>query len=160
MAVTRRSWIAVLAAVLAAALWYLRDPPWLATQTTGLRGWERAADGSLHRWSGGHATFFVPAEARQVRIPVATTFDWREPRGGEPMMISFAIDDVRAARTVLDDTNGREVVLHMPPRGSRRVRRVDLRTSVTREGNRGVKVGAVSMTTDGVNWRPCCLVPR
>jgi hypothetical protein len=48
----------------------------------------------------------------------------------------------------------------MPPRGSRRVRRIDVRTSVTREGNHGVKVGAVSMTADGVNWRPCCLVPR
>jgi hypothetical protein len=159
MAVTRLRWIAVLAAVLAAALWYLRDPPWLATQTTGLRGWEQGPDGA-HRWSSGHATFFVPAEARQVRIPVATTFDWREPRGGEPMMVSFTIDDVRAVRTVLHDESVREVVLQMPPPGSRRVRRVDLRTSVTREGNRGVKVGAVAMTADGLNWRPCCLVPR
>jgi hypothetical protein len=152
--------IAALATVLAATLWYLRDPAWLASQTTGLRGWERAADGSAYRWSGGHASFFVPAEARQVRIPVATTFDAGGPGGYRPMMVVFTIDDVRATRTVLDDTRGREVVLQMPPAGSRRVRRIDLRTSVTREGNRGVKVGPVSMTEDGANWRPCCLVPR
>ena len=149
-----------MAAALVATLWYLRDPPWLAQQTTGLRGWERAADGSMHRWSGGHGSFFVPAEARQVRIPIATTFDAREPGGDRPMVVTFTIDDERAARTLLDDTSPREAVLQMPPPGSRRVRRIDLRTSVTREGNRGVKVGTVTMTLDGLNWRPCCLVPR
>ncbi len=76
------------------------------------------------------------------------------------MMVTFTIDNVRAARTLLDDEQVREVVLQMPPRGSRRVRRVDLRTSVTRQWNHGVKVGAVSMSHDGVNWRPCCLVPQ
>ena len=141
-------------------MWYLRDPAWLAGQTTGLRAWERAADGGPYRWSGGHASFFVPSEAFQVRIPVATRFDPREPRGDEPMVVTFTIDDVRAARVLLVDAGGQDVVLQMPPRGSRRVRRIDVRTSVTREGNHGVKVGAVSMTTDGVNWRPCCLVPR
>jgi hypothetical protein len=160
MAVTRRTWIPVLAAALAAMLWYLRDPAWLSDQTTGLRKWERTADGSVHRWSGGHASFFVPAEARQLRIPVATTFDSREPGGDRPMMVAFTIDDVRAARVLLEDTAVHEVVLQMPSPGSRRVRRIDVRTSVTREGNHGVKVGAVSMTPDGVNWRPCCLVPR
>ena len=160
MAVRRRGWIAVLAAILTAALWYLRDPAWLEGQTTGLREWERTAEGGGHRWSGGHASFFVPSEARQVRIPVATSFDAREPGGDRPMMVAFTIDDVRAARTLLDDTRVHGVVLEMPPPGSRRVRRIDLRTSVTREGNRGVKVGVVSMTVDGVNWRPCCLVPR
>jgi len=160
MAMTRREWIAVFAAGLAAALWYLRDPSWLADQTTGLRGWERTADGNGHRWSGGHASFFVPADAHQVRIPVATTFDAREPGGDRPMVVAFTIDDVRATRALLDDTSVHEVVLQMPPPGSRRLRRIDLRTSVTREGNRGVKVGAVSMTPDGVNWRPCCLLPR
>ena len=54
------------------ALWYLRDPPWLIEQTTGfVRPWERGADGADLRWCGGHASFFVPADAGDVRIPVA-----------------------------------------------------------------------------------------
>jgi hypothetical protein len=31
----------------------------------------------------------------------------------------------------------------LPPRGSRRVRRIDIRTSVVRDHNHGVKVGEV-----------------
>ena len=50
------------------ALWYLRDPAWLITQTTGLRGWERSADGTRFRWSGGLASFFVPSEEQIIRI--------------------------------------------------------------------------------------------
>jgi hypothetical protein len=157
---TRRIGIAAIAIALAGVLWYLRDPSWLAQQTTGLRGWERAADGRAYRWSGGHASFFVPARAQQLRIPVATTFDWNQPRGGEPMLVTFTIDDRRAGRLLLDDEKVREVVLDLPPPGSRRVRRVDVRTSITRDGNHGVMIGALSATEDGASWRPCCLMPR
>lgn len=143
-----------------ATLWYLRDPAWLPGQTTGLRGWQRGRDGIPYRWSGGHASFFVPSEAREVRIPVATVFDPRQPRGEEPMMVTMTIDDRRAGRVLLTSPRTETVVLNLPPRGSRRVRRVDVRTNVTRDGNFGVMIGAVSMTTDGVNWRPCCLIPR
>ena len=103
MAMTRRLGIAAVLVVLGGTLWYLRDPPWLPGQTTGLRGWQREPDGSAYRWSGGHASFFVPADARQVRIPVATTFDARGPRGFDPMLVTFTIDDVRAGRALLID---------------------------------------------------------
>lgn len=155
----RRAVVAALAVALAAALWYLRDPPWLAGQTTGLRDWQRGADGRPHRWSGGHASFFVPSDARRIRVPIATTFA-AGVRGYDPMLVTFTIDDQRAARVLLTDTLLQDVVLEMPPRGSRRVRRVDLKTSITRESNHGVMVGPVAMTTDGVEWRPCCLIPR
>ena len=152
----RRSPIAVALAVMAAALWYLRDPAWVATQTTGLRDWQRAADGTRYRWSGGHASFFAPADARQIRIPISTVFDPRMPRGLEPMMVTVTIDDERAARTVLNDAAIQIVTLTMPPKGSRRVRRIDVRTSLTRDGNFGVKIGEVTVSQDGDNWRPCC----
>lgn len=152
--------IAALVAALAGALWYLRDPAWLADQTTGLRGWERGRDGSTYRWSGGHASFFVPADARQMRISVATSFDSRAPRGDEPMLVSFTIDDNRAGRALLSDPGFRDVVLEMPPRGSRRVRRVDIRTNLTREDNHGVKIAEVRISADGMDWRPCCLGSR
>lgn len=152
--------IAVLAALLAGVLWYLRDPKWLAGQTTGLREWEHGRDGSTYRWSGGHASFFVPADARLVRISVATTFDSRAPRGDEPMLVSFTIDGERAGRVVLPDPRFQEVVLNMPPRGSRRLRRIDVRTNLTREDNHGVKLADVSVSRDGTDWRPCCLGSR
>ena len=153
---TRRLGIAALVVILGGALWYLRDPPWLAGQTTGLRGWVKEPDGTPYRWSGGHASFFVPADARQVRIPVATTFDPRAPRGDEPMMVTFTIDDVRAGRTLLSDPRRQDVTLEMPPPGSRRLRRIDVRTNLTRENNHGVKIGEIRISQDGVDWRACC----
>jgi hypothetical protein len=155
----RRLAVVALVLVFAGTLAYLRDPSWLASQTTGLRGWERRADGTAYRWSGGHASFFVPSDAAHVRIPIATTFDARAPRGDEPMVVTFAIDDVRAGRALLADEGIQNVTLQMPPRGSRKVRRIDVRTSVTREGNRGVKIGEVMVSRDGGDWRPCCFSP-
>jgi hypothetical protein len=145
--------VALLLASACGGLWYLRDPPWLLTQTTGLRSWERAADGTRFRWSGGHASFFVPSDERIVRIPVATTFDGR---GSEPMVVIFTIDGSRAGRVLLTDGAWQEVTLSMPPRGSRRVRRVDVRTSITREGNHGVQLGEPKVSRDGQAWRRCC----
>lgn len=131
--------LAILGA-LVCALWYLRDPAWLIGQTTGLRRPERAADGTVFRWSGGHASFFVAATERTVRIPVATTFD---ARGTSPMVVSVFVDDVRAARLLLTDDAWHDVTVELPPAGSRRVRRIDIRTSVVREDNHGVKIGEI-----------------
>lgn len=157
---TRLLGITALVVALGGAMWYLRDPSWLAGQTTGLRGWERAPDGTGYRWSGGHASFFVPSDARQVRIPIATTFDPRVFRGDEPMLVTFAIDDIRAGRALLSDARVQDVTLDLPPPGSRRVRRIDVRTNIAREGNHGVKIGEVTVTRDGTVWRPCCSAPR
>ena len=133
----------VLAAVVltVGALWYLRDPAWLIDQTTGLRAPQREADGKVTRWSGGHASFFVPSHLTTLRIPLSTTFDAREPGGDRPMMVTFTIDDQKAGRILLTGPEWQEVALPMPPPGSRRVRRIDLRTSITRDGSRGVRIG-------------------
>jgi hypothetical protein len=144
---------AILIACACGVLWYLRDPAWLITQTTGLRGWARSADGTRFRWSGGHASFFVPSGEQAVRVPVATTFD---ARGSEPMVVTFTIDGSRAGRVLLTEAGWQEITLTMPPRGSRRVRRVDVRTSVTREDNHGVQLGELKVSRDGRVWRPCC----
>ena len=133
---------ALVAIVLAAGtLWYLRDPAWLIDQTTGLRAPQREADGKVIRWSGGHASFFVPSHLTSLRIPLSTTFDAREPGGDRPMMVTFTIDDELAGRILLTGPEWQEVTLPMPLLGGRRVRRVDLRTSITRDGNRGVRMG-------------------
>ena len=137
---TRRQiagWLVVIAAV-AGALWYLRDPAWVAGQSTGLRPWQQAADGTRYRWSGRHASFFVTSDAARIIVPVATTF--RTP-ADTPMIVTFSIDDSRGTRVLLTNASWTPVTLDMPARGSRRVRRIDVRTSVTREGNHGVMIG-------------------
>ena len=142
---TRRVVLAGALVLSAVALWYLRDPAWLIHQATGLRDPERDADGLVTRWSGGHASFFVRSDVPTIRIPLSTTFNPREPGGDRPMLVTFSIDDRRAGRILLDGPAWREITLTLPPAGSRRVRRIDLRTSITREGNRGVRIG-----------QPCC----
>ena len=72
------------------------------------------------------------------------------------MVVSFTIDGSRAGRVLLTDGAWQEVTLSMPPRGSRRVRRVDVRTSITREGNHGVQLGEPKVNRDGRAWRTCC----
>jgi hypothetical protein len=139
----RTAKILALIGALVCALWYLRDPAWLIGQTTGLRKPERAADGTVYRWSGRHASFFVPSAGRTVRIPVATTFD---ARGDTPMVVSVFVDDVRSARLLLTNEAWHDVSVALPPTGSRRVRRIDIRTSVVREGNYGVKVGEAQVS--------------
>jgi hypothetical protein len=141
MVVMRRAVSITLVVLAAFALWYLRDPAWLIDQTTGLRPPQREADGIVTRWSGGHASFFVPSHLTSLRIPLATTFDPREPGGDRPMMVTFTIDDEKAGRILLTGPEWQEITLPMPAPGSRRVRRVDVRTNVTREGNRGVRIG-------------------
>lgn len=89
---------------------------------------------------GGHASFFVPADARSIEIPVRTTFerpdDW-------PITVSVSIDDRPASRIVLTDGEWRRVLLTMPPRGSRRVRRIDLQMDRARDDNRTAAIGEV-----------------
>ena len=136
--VTNRAFAIVLVAAAAAALLaYLRDPPWLIDQTSGLRRWEQPAGEPRYRWSTGHASFFVPAAAGAIDIPVSTTFDAGDDR---PMLVSVSVDGNLAARTILVDSSWTRIHLDLPPPGSRRVRRIDVRTNVTREGNRGVRI--------------------
>ena len=120
----------VITTVVVAAAAYLRDPPWLLSTSSGMHGWETDASGARVRWTGGHASFFVPADARAIEIP------W-------PITVSVAIDDRPADRIVLENAQWHQVVLVMPPRGTRRVRRIDIRADRTRDDNRGAALGAV-----------------
>jgi hypothetical protein len=131
------------ALVVIGTLWYLRDPAWLAEQTTGVRGWQTSADGKRYRWTGGHASFFVPSDASAVVVPIATTF---QPGDDKPMLVTFSVDGKRAVRLLLTTSEWQRVTLPMPAPGSRKVRRVDVHTSPTREGNHGVQLGEVQVS--------------
>ena len=126
---------------IAAALAYLRDPPWLRTVSSGMRPWETAADGTRFRWAGAHASLFVPSTARIVHVPLRTTFD----RPGEwPIAVSVTIDDAPVERVVLSDPHWRDCILRLPAPGNRRVRRLDFRTDRTRDDNRAVQLGEIT----------------
>lgn len=132
--------IVAAAVALCGVLAYLHDPPWLIEQTTGLRPWQQRQDEPRYRWSGGHASFFVRADAGTIDIPLSTTFDRQDAR---PMMVTVSVDDEVTARVVLTDASWTHVTAALPPPGSRRVRRIDVRTSITREDNHGVRIGEV-----------------
>jgi len=132
----------VLLACAAAALTYLRDPPWLLGVESGFRGWQQDADGRRWRWTSGHASFFVPSTASEVRIPLRTVFD--QPADW-PITISIAIDDRPADRITLSEEGWHASTLQLPPRGPRRVRRIDIRADRARAGNRAVQVGEVNV---------------
>lgn len=140
MTVRRALAAAVVAAAVAAILAYLRDPPWLASIESGLRGWETAADGTRFRWTDGHASFFVPAASPEVAIPLRATFD---APGDPPVLVTIAIDDRPADELVLREPQWTTRRLRLPPPGSRSLRRIDIRVDRVRAGNRGVQLGPV-----------------
>lgn len=138
--IRRGIFILVAIALVGAALAYLRDPPWLLATTSGLGGWETDRDGARFRWTSGHASFFVAADWSAVELPICATFD---TPADWPIVATVAVDDRPADRVVLGDDTWRHVVIRMPPRGARRVRRIDIRLDRTRHGNRGVQLGAI-----------------
>jgi hypothetical protein len=149
--VTRRTIALSVAAVAAVgALAYLRDPPWLITQTTGLHRWEQQPGTPRYRWSGGHASFFVRADAGAFDIPLSTTFDQHDD---PPMMVTVSVDDETAARVVLTDAAWTRIRITLPPPGTRTVRRIDIRTNVTRDDNHGVRVGEIERLDAAVTAR-------
>lgn len=137
----RLSAIVVIAVAIGASLAYLRDPPWLLSVTSGMRAWETDADGRRFRWMGGHASLFVPSDARVVSLPLRTTFAPGDP----PVTATIWIDDRPVDRVLLADPNWHESTVRLPPKGSRRVRRIDIRVDRTRDDNRGAAVGDVSV---------------
>ena len=142
MALRRRNIAIVLvAAGVCASLAYLRDPPWLLSVTSGMRPWESDVDGRRVRWMGGHASLFVPSDARSVTIPLRTTFGPGDP----PVTATISIDDRAVDRIVLEDAEWHSSRVRLPPRGTRRVRRIDIRVDHTRDDNRGAGVGEISI---------------
>jgi hypothetical protein len=138
---TRRALLAGAAVILAGSLLaYLRDPAWLAHVESGFRGWHTGPDGVRYRWTDGHASFFVPATASSVTIPARVTFD--QP-GDRPVLVSIAIDDRPADAFELRDDRWLTRRLSLPPPGTRRHRRIDIRVDRVRGGNRGIQLGEV-----------------
>ena len=59
------------------------------------------------------------------------------------MMVMITVDDRPAGRVVLTDASWTRVRIVLPPPGGRKVRRIDVRTSVAREDNHGVRIAEI-----------------
>ena len=139
---TRRAgWVLVVALLAGACLWYLREPSWLDAVDSGFRGWETSADGQRYRWTGGHASFSVPRPQRPVVLTARPTC----APGDRPVRVSIAIDGRTADALVLTDDRWQVRQLRLPPPGSRRLRRIDIRVDRPRAGNRGAQIGEVTV---------------
>jgi hypothetical protein len=128
--------------VLAASLAYLRDPPWLDGIESGFHRWQTTSDGLRYRWMSGHASFFVPAAARGIVIPVRTTFD--DP-SDPAVLVTIEIDGRAADAFELRDDGWQARRVRMPAPGQRRSRRIDLRIDRLRAGNRGAQIGEIGI---------------
>jgi hypothetical protein len=138
----RRSWIfaVVVTVVVVAGGWYLHDPPWAGRVTSGLREWEQDAAGVRFRWTAGHASFFIPATASEMTLPMRAFF----PRADRnPVVVKMSVDDRWLTDVLLPDPATWETpTVPLPRPTGRRYRRVDLRVSrVVGFLNLGVQVG-------------------
>jgi hypothetical protein len=132
--------VAVMIAV-AGALAYLRDPPWLAEIESGFDRWQKSETDFPYRRIAGHASFFVPSVATSVVVPVRTTFQPGDP----PVGLSFSIDDRVADEILLTDDAWHAVILRLPPAGTRRHRRIDIRADRLRANERSAQIGQIKV---------------
>jgi hypothetical protein len=132
------------AVLIAGAVIYLRDPPWIGGVTSGLRGWD-GPPGARFRWTSGHATFFVPHDATAMTLPLKSGFPSAD---GHPVSVDVSVDDRWLATVELSDPSAWvRQALPLPRRATtRRFRRIDLRVSRTvGQFNLGVQLGEIAL---------------
>lgn len=121
-----------------AALLYLRDPPWLIHVTSGFGPWMEEDDGTRFRWTAGRASFFIPSDVRELRLPIRSV---KDTPGDWPITVTITADDRVVERVRLEDERWQELRIGVPGTSARRVRRIDLHLDRVRRGQRGVLVG-------------------
>ena len=129
--------------ILVAALAYLRDPPWLADQTSGLGRPEQDESGTHYRWTAARAMFFVPSATERVLLPMRSPDD---ATAAWPVTVTVSVDDRPVAALTLRDQEWRTLEVGIPSTAtSRRVRRVDLKLDRVHAHQRGVQLGDVQI---------------
>ncbi len=146
----RTAWIGTLACalVVAGALAYLYDPPWIGDVTSGLSAWETDTQGARFRWTTGRGSFFIPSDATAVTLPLRPG----PPSDNPPITIDVRVDDRWLATLELPDAKHRDPNTWVRPtlplphgQTKRRYRRVDVRVSRWQEFSRGVQLGVVEL---------------
>jgi hypothetical protein len=140
VALRSRASVLVCLAILLPALAYLHDPPWLSTVTSGLSAWETDEGGMRYRWTGGHASFFVPADRRAI---VLTMRSDKDAPSDWPITATITIDDRPAEIVTFRDEDWHDIRLRLPPRGRRDFRRIDVKLDRVRSRQRGIQLREV-----------------
>jgi hypothetical protein len=142
MVLRRRRALLLLAFVtLIAALVYLRDPPWLLTHTYGLDDWHTLPDGRRARWTAARASFHVPADVKTITLPLRSLKQYKEDW---PITAIVLVDDRPAAQLTFHHEEWYQVPVRIPPAGSRRARRIDIKLDRLREDGRAIELGEVA----------------
>jgi hypothetical protein len=127
--------------VCSAGAYYLYDPPWVAGTTSGMRDWEEDPPGTRFRWTTGRSSFFIPANASEMTLPLRPLLPLTD---GKPVVVAISVDDRWLTDVVLTDAAAwARPTLPLPrPTSRRSYRRVELRVSrVVGFYNLGVQVG-------------------
>jgi hypothetical protein len=84
--------------------------------------------GTRFRWTAGRASFFIPARATTMTLPLRAVFPGKN---GQLVIVSVSVDDHWLADVQLPDPDAwRRASLPLPRRSTpRRFRRVDLRVN-------------------------------
>ncbi len=140
---TRRWIVALITLASIVSLAYLYDPPWIGDVTSGLRAWEEDPPGTRFRWTTGRGTFFIPADATEMTLPLRAVFPGPN---GSPVNVEVR-DDGRLVGTIALTNPDEWVRARMslrPPTSRRRYRRIDLSVSrVVPPFTLGVMTGVV-----------------
>ncbi len=141
-----RRWIvtAVMTLASAACLAYLYDPPWISDVTSGMRAWEEDPPGTRFRWTTGRGTFFIPAAATEMTLPMRAVFPGPN---GTPVKVEVRADGKLVGTVDLIDPAAwvKTRLALRPAQGGRRYRRIDVGVSrVVPPFTLGVMVGVVA----------------
>jgi hypothetical protein len=120
--------VLILGLIVAAAAWYLYDPPWIGGVTSGLRQWEEDPPGTRFRWTSAHAAFYIPSDATELTLPMRPLLPITD---GKPVRVSISADGRWLTDVELTDAQAWMAPrVPLPHRTSRRrFRRIDLRVS-------------------------------
>ncbi|MBA2260248.1 MAG: O-antigen ligase family protein [Acidobacteria bacterium] len=143
--VSRRSMgviVAVIIAIAASLPWRLvraDEHADLENASAGFSLWQREADGSRYRWTGGRATFFAPSSPTAVLLPLRAG-----TAASSPVEVRILVGERESARVTLQAGGGWTTArLQLPGRTDARFVRIDVDVSIN-----GVARPADVKTTD------------
>ena len=145
MSARRVAWCLAPVVVLAAALAYLFDPPWIAAVTSGMGPWVTDRAGARYRWTNGRASFYVPSDAVEATIPMRAPFSGL---GNAAIEVHISVDDRPVTELTMTEPDrwvaARVILPKRPTR--RRHRRVEVRVNRTfGASNLGVQIGELTL---------------
>ena len=129
----RKTVASAVVTLVAVLLWVIRDPPWLADYSHGLRDIYTDETGQPARWTAGLASFYVPSNWKVTELELGGPMEYRT-------QASIYVDGRLAGRLLLDERWQEVPIATGATPTSRRHRRIDIHVARTSEGQNGVRL--------------------